>query len=173
MEMLIKRIKEKYSSIIERKKEGFILDYIDLASIYHTIKYFCVSPQIRQEWLEKIYSLLFTGSDLRDAFSVLTKNYNDIKRILSIWKSLNDDMWVLILLLRLELEMVKELFLFKNLPFPEMDLHTLCKEMKDFSQIKENQKAFAFSVSQMQKNSPLPFKDIWFEAEVEQRVTLS
>jgi hypothetical protein len=65
----------------------------------------------------------------------------------------------------LGLEFVKDFFKFKDLPFPELDLHSLCEEMKAFSQTKKNKKVFEFSLSQMQKNSPSPFVDIWFGAD--------
>jgi hypothetical protein len=67
---------------------------------------------------------------------------------------------------RFELEFIKDFLLDKGLPFPELDLHGLCEEMKAASLVgKKNKQQFQSAVNAITKNSSLPFLDIWFEAD--------
>lgn len=159
-------IQEKYEDILRRKNEGYITDDTNTANIFHVLTYFKECVTSSEDWLEKITVLEYSKKDLEFLWEDQRKLFQRTKRIISAGDYWNDDEWVLILLFRLDLEMVKDFFHYRDLPFPaDMDLQGLCTEMKELSQTKKNKRVFDSSVATMQKNSPLPFVDIWFEAD--------
>jgi hypothetical protein len=94
------------------------------------------------------------------------KVFEKTKKIISIGEFWLDDEWLLMFTYRFELEFIKDFLLDKGLPFPDLDLHGLCEEMKAASLVgKKNKQQFQSAVNAITKNSSLPFLDIWFEAD--------
>lgn len=138
---------------------------VELSCIYHVLNYLGSLKISYELWAKKLEAENFDDTFIKLSNKEMFLNYTYTIRIVSIGDYWNDDEWVLILLYRLNFEMLKDFFKFKNLEFPELPLHDLCNEMKALSQTKKNKKSFALALSQMKKNSPLPFVDIWFEAD--------
>jgi hypothetical protein len=162
---LQKKLEETFGDIRLRKAEGYMVSWTLLSNIYHALTYCNKSQSLKTRWLKKISSLDLDKNTEEEAAKEANEKFERIKRIISIGDYWNDDEWVLVLLLRLELEMEKDFFNYKKIDFPRLELAKLCEKMKELSQTKKNKEVFEFSARQMKNNSPLPFADIWFQAE--------
>ena len=145
--------------------------FVHLSKIYHYYKFFerNVSTEkvlaFKEPITEEMLSEIKTGA---------IKAFERTKRIISVGEFWLDDEWLLMFTFRKGVEFIKDFLLDKGLPFPDLDLHGLCEEMKAASQIgKKNKQQFQSAVNAITKNSSLPFLDIWFEADQHPRQPIS
>lgn len=134
-----------------------------LSELYHYNKYFQknIPSEINSAFKKPIKEVMFL--EIRAG---VIKKYERIKQIISVGEFWLDDEWLLMFSLRFDIEFIKDFLLDKGLPFPEIDLHGLCEEMKAASLVgKKNKQQFQSAVNAITKNSSLPFLDIWFEAD--------
>lgn len=145
------------------KPELYFSSLVHLTDLYHYYKYFC--KNIPSE-INSAFNKMITEKMLSEIKLGSIKVYEKTKRIISIGEFWLDDEWLLMFTYRFELEFIKDFLLDKGLPFPELDLHGLCEEMKAASLVgKKNKQQFQSAANAITKNSSLPFLDIWFEAD--------
>jgi hypothetical protein len=159
---------EKLSSQYEEytcfyNKEIYSTAYEYLGRIYHYYKYY------DKKLTDNILSSFFMSVSeemINDIHKSINIDYEKTKRITSTGTFWLFEEWILMFTYRFELEFIKDFLLDKGLPFPELDLHGLCEEMKAASLVgKKNKQQFQSAVNAITKNSSLPFLDIWFEAD--------
>lgn len=137
---------------------------VEVSEIYHVLKYFDVDKSTSNKWINNIRELNFSSDFIKSSTNEMMEDYEYVSKVLSIGDYWNDDEWLLVLLYRLQLELAKDFFIYKGYPYPNIDLEELYKESHGLSQTKKNKKSFNLALTQMKKNSPLPFKNIWFRA---------
>ena len=151
-------------------------DFIDEINIYQSpaletfrkkVDTYCKEyGKAKKTWLDIISQERLEEEFYIQAFKDYDEDYKRTKHILSVGNYWIGEEWILVLTHRLTWEIIKDFLYYRGLPFPsDMDLEGLCAEMKELSQTKKNKRVFESSVATMQKNSPLPFVDIWFEAD--------
>lgn len=136
---------------------------VHLTKLYHYYKYY--NKQIPKEIIEA-FNQYITQEVYAEVLIGLKNHFERTQRIISIGVFWLDDEWLLMFTFRKGCEFIKDFLIDKGLPFPDLDLHGLCEEMKAASLVgKKNKQQFQSAVNAITKNSSLPFLDIWFEAD--------
>ncbi|QOL20188.1 hypothetical protein [Candidatus Bodocaedibacter vickermanii] len=144
--------------------------FVHLSNLYHYYKYY--DKKLPDNILSS-FCMPISEEMINDIHKSINVDYKKTQRIISIGQFWLDDEWLLMFSLRFDIEFIKDFLLDKGLPFPDLDLHGLCEEMKAASLVgKKNKQQFQSAVNAITKNSSLPFLDIWFEADQHPRQSI-
>lgn len=136
---------------------------IKLAEMNNFLSVYNGSNKIKYKWIDLVEKK-FTNSNFRieDIVLAVNSDLKKIEKVISIGSEFNDDEFLLILTLKVQVELIADFFnnIGLNDMLPEFD--NLDREIIEVSNQKQNKIEFNKAANQMQKNWGFPIINKWF-----------
>ena len=153
----------KHFQEYERLKAKGVLAITMLCEINHFILRCDANEQSKEHWLNLVKDEFTKNFDCNEIVSKIQQDYKKIKKIISVGEDFNEDEFLLILTLRIEMDLKKEFCdqMKVGISFPDCD--SLDEEIILLPRkTQNNKKEYERAISLMKKNWGFLIQTKWF-----------